>query len=86
MPSGKRIFHRDADHAPARLFDPVGDAAAPAVIDADDRGALRLHAGDQARLHGCIMRKRAVAIDVVFADIEQDADGRIERWRKIDLI
>ena len=36
---------------------------APAVVDADDRGAVRLHAGDQARLHGRVMRKRAVAID-----------------------
>ena len=45
-----------------------------------------LHAGDQALLHRGIMFERAVAIDVVFADIEQDADGGIERRRQIDLI
>ena len=50
------------------------------------RGALRLHAGNQPRLHGRVMLQRAVAIDVVFADIEQDADGGIERGRKIDLV
>ena len=49
-------------------------------------GALRLHAGDQPRLHRRIMLQRAVAIDMVFADIEQNADGGIERGRKIDLV
>src|SRR5580692_5068442 len=43
----QRIFHRNANDTPAGLLDPVGDVAAPAVIDADDRGALLLHAGDQ---------------------------------------
>ena len=32
------------------------------------------------------MFQRAVAIDMVFADIEQDADGGIERRRQIDLV
>src|SRR5580700_9991845 len=65
---GERIFHRDADDALARLFDAVGSIAAPAVVDANDRGALRLHAGDQTLLHRGIMLKRAVTIDMVFAD------------------
>src|SRR5213076_1012647 len=82
----QRIFHRDAHHASAGLFDPVGGVSAPAVVDADDRGALRLYAGDQALLHGRIVLERAMAIDVVFADIEQDADRRIERRRQINLI
>ena len=82
----QRVFHRYPDHVPARLLDPVGGVAAPSVIDADDRGALRLHAGDQTLLHSGIVFERAVAIDVVFADIEQDADARIERRRKIDLV
>ena len=72
---GQRIFHGDADHALAGLFDAVGGVAAPAVVDADDRGALLLHAGDQALLDGGIMFERAVAVDMVFADIEQDADA-----------
>ena len=83
---GKRVFHRDPDHALAGVLDPVGGIAAPSVVDADDRGALRLHAGDQTLLHRGIMFERAVAIDMVFADIEQDADGGIEAGRKIDLI
>ena len=36
-------------------FDPVGGFPAPSVIDADDRSTLRLHAGNQMLLHGCIM-------------------------------
>ncbi len=83
---GQRIFHGDADHALARLLDPVGDVAAPAVVDADDRGAVRLHAGDQPLLHRGVMLQRAVAIDMVLADVEQDADRGIERRRKIDLV
>ena len=60
---GQRILHRDPDHAPAGLLDPVGGVAAPSVIDADDRGALFLHAGDQTLLHRGIMFERAVAVD-----------------------
>ncbi len=45
-----------------------------------------LHAGDQARLHRGVVFQRAVAVDMVFADIEQNADRRIERGRKIDLV
>ena len=82
----QRIFHRDPHHALAGTLDPVGAVAAPSVVDADDRGALCLHAGDQPLLHGRIMFKRAVAIDMVFADIDQDADRGIERRRKVDLI
>ena len=83
---GQRIFHGDADHALAGLFDAVGGVAAPAVVDADDRGALLLHAGDQPLLDRGIMLERAVAVDMVLADIEQDADGGIERRREIDLV
>ena len=32
------------------------------------------------------MLQRAVAIDMVFADIKQNADGRIERGREVDLV
>src|ERR1700722_18134122 len=83
---GKRIFHGDPDHAPTGPLDPVGGVAAPAVIDADDRGPSLLHAGNETYLHRGVMLKRAVTIDVILADIEQDADRGIERWREIDLI
>src|SRR3984957_18855035 len=82
----QRILHRDANHVLAGLLDPVSDVAAPAIIDADDRGALLLHPGDQTLLHGRIMFQRAMTIYVVFTDIDQDADAGIERWRQIDLI
>ena len=86
MPSGSGFFTEIRTTRLPALLDPVGDVAAPAVVDADDRGALRLHAGDQPLLHGGVMLQRAVAIDMVFADIEQDADRGIERGRQIDLI
>ena len=49
-------------------------------------GTLRLHAGDQPRLHRGVMLQRPMAVDMVFADVEKNADGRIERGRKIDLV
>ena len=56
------------------------------IVDADDGRALLLDAGDKTLLHRGIPFERAVAIDMVLADVEQDADGRIERWREIDLV
>src|SRR3982074_1068654 len=80
------IFHGDANDPLAGLLDPVGRVPAPVVIDADDGGAMLLYARDQPLLDGGIMFERAVAIDVVFADIEQDADGGIERRRQVNLV
>ena len=37
----ERLAHRHADHALTGLLGAVGDAAAPAVVDADHRGAAR---------------------------------------------
>ena len=44
------------------------------------------HAGDRAFLDRRVMLHRAVAIEMIFAEIDQDADRRIERGREIDLI
>ena len=66
--------------------DPVGGGAAPVVVDADDRRSVRLHAGDQPFLHRRVVRERAVPVDVIFGDVEQDADRWIERRRQIDLV
>ena len=85
-PVGERPAHRDAHHALARALDAVGRRRAPVVVDADDRGAVLLHAGDQPLLDRRVVRERAVAVEVVLADVDQDADRRIERRRKIDLI
>ena len=45
-----------------------------------------LHAGDQTFLDRGIVLQRAVTIDVVLADVEQNADRRIERRREVDLV
>ena len=37
------------------------------VVDADDRGAAALHAGDQALLHRGVVLDGAVTIDMIFA-------------------
>ena len=39
-PSAQFTPHRNAHHALAGLREPIGDGAAPFVIDADDRGAV----------------------------------------------
>ena len=49
-PVGERPAHRDAHDALAGALDAVGGRLAPVVVDADDRGAVRLHAGDQPLL------------------------------------
>src|SRR4029078_4993823 len=66
--------------------DPRGRRCAPGVIDADHRSAAGRHAGHQALLDGRVVVHRAVAIEVVFAEIDEHADGRIDRGREIDLI
>ena len=66
--------------------EPIGNRAAPVVVDADDRGAVLRHAGDQAFLDRRVMLHRAVAVEMIFGEIDQDADRRIERGREIDLI
>src|SRR5205807_8311339 len=58
---GKRRFHRHSHHALAGVLDPLGDAAAPSVVDAYNSGAMLLHAGDQALLEGGIVVERAMA-------------------------
>ena len=82
---GERPAHRDAHHALAGALDAVGDRLAPVVVDADDRGAVALHARDQPLLDRRVVRKRAVAVEMVLGDVEQDADRGIERGREIDL-
>ena len=47
---GQRPQHRHAHHALAGAVEPVGDGRAPIVVDADDGGAIALHAGDQPLL------------------------------------
>ena len=58
-------------------------SAAIAVVDADDGG---LAAGDQPFLDVGIMLHRAVAVEMIGRQVEQDAGRRIERRRQIDLV
>src|SRR5205814_8318309 len=56
------------------------------VIDADDRGAAALDARREALLDRRVVLDRAVPVEMIGADIEQDADRRIERRREVDLV
>jgi len=85
-PVGQRLLHRNPDYPFAGFLEFGGDGSAPFVIDADDRDAVLGHAGDQARLHRRVVLHRAVAVEMIFAEVDQDADRGIERGRKIDLI
>ena len=80
------MAHGNSDHAFAGVFEPVGNRPAPIVVDADDGRAVARHAGDEALFHLGVMFHAAVAIEMVFAEIDQNADRRIERGREIDLI
>jgi len=48
--------------------------------------AARLHLRHQALLDGGVMRERAVAVEMILGDVEQDADPGIEARRQIDLV
>ena len=60
--------------------------AAPSVVDADDRGAVCRHAGDKALLYRRVIFHGAVAVEMICAEIDQDADRSVQRGRQIDLI
>ena len=64
-------------------LEPVGDLRAVAVVDADDR---RLAAGHQPLLDRGIVLHRAVAVEMVGRQVEQDAGRRIDRRREVDLV
>ena len=70
----KRPAHRYAHHRPAGAFDAVGRGLAPMIIHANHGCAALLDAGDQALLDGGVARERTVTIEMILADIEQDAD------------
>ncbi|MGY4326159.1 hypothetical protein ACVWWG_000573 [Bradyrhizobium sp. LB7.2] len=82
----QRVLDGNALHLLACAIEPVGDVAAKPVVDTDDRGAAALHTGNEAFLHRGVMRDGAVTVDMVLADIEQNADGGIERGREVDLV
>src|SRR6266568_1960873 len=85
-PRSEPMQHRDSRHALAGAFEPLGNFLRPFVVDADDGGAVRRDAFDQPRLDRRVTRDRAVPIEMVRRDIEQDADRGIEARREIDLI
>ena len=77
--------HRDAhDRLAARRDQRSADRVAEDVVDADDRESSA--AGDQPLLDRGVVLHRAVAVEMVRRQVEQDADGRIERGREIDLV
>ena len=76
------MMDRDRHDRPALRAQLLGDAGADVVIDADD-GDIGL--GDEPLLDRGIILHRPVAVEMIDGDIEQHAEGRIERGREIDL-
>ncbi len=65
---------------------PVGaarrDGAAERVVDPDDGEIGR---GDEALLDRRVLRDRAVPVEMVRRDVEEDADRRLQAWCEVDL-
>jgi len=85
-PVGQRPAHRDADGPIAGTFDAIGGGGAPGIIDPDNRHTAFLHARNQPFLHRRIVRERAMAIEMVLGDVDQNADRGIERGCEVDLV
>src|SRR6267154_2290353 len=81
----QRTAYRNALDPFSRAPDAIRHRLAPVVVDTDDRGAFALHAGDEPFLDRRIFGNRAVAIEMILGDVEQNADRGIERGREIDL-
>ena len=73
---------RNAGDVHAVCSQALGDRAAHRVVDAD-HGAARLRY--QPLLDRRIVLHRAVPVEVIGREVEQDADGRRERRREVDL-
>ncbi len=83
QPCGDARVGRD-DVDPGSIGEPqaLGNIAAPVVVIADDRVLGLLH---QPRLQAGVVLHGAVAVEVIGRDVEQDADGGLERRRQLDL-
>ena len=78
----QRPPRRDADDPPGGPLEPVGDRLRAVIVDRDD---CRSRCGHQPLLDGGVARQRAVAVEVIGRDVEEDADARVDAGRKIDL-
>src|SRR3974390_2520861 len=82
----QRGEHRDAHDLAAGPLDPVRSIAGVAVVSADHRDAALFDAGRQQRLDGGGVLHGRMTLEMVFCYVEQYADGRSRRRRKIDAI
>ena len=73
---------RDAEGADAPRGGALRDGIAKRVIGADNRRARML---EDRLLHGRVVFKAAVAVDMVRRDVEQDRGVRVEAWRQVEL-
>jgi hypothetical protein len=56
------------------------------IVHTDDGRAARLHIRRQPLLDGCVIGHAAVTIEMVFRDVQKDADRRPQGRREIDLV
>src|SRR3974390_146245 len=63
----------------------IGDGAAIVVVEADDGGTGRWQTSENAALEGDIIFQSAVAIEVIWRDVEERRSVGCKRRRKVDL-
>ena len=78
----QRPSRRDANDPPRGPLEPVGDRLRAVIVDRYDR---RSRGGHQPLLDGGVARQRAMAVEVVGRDVEEDTDARVDAGREIDL-
>ena len=61
----------------------IGDGAGVIVIDADDG---EIGGMDEAGLDRRVILHGSVAVEMIGRDVEENADGRVERGREVDLV
>ena len=77
-----RMMDRDRHDGSALRAQLLRNAGANLVIDSDDRD---IGLGDEPFLDLGIMFHRPVPIEMIDRDVQENAEGRIERRREIDL-
>src|SRR4029079_4432183 len=79
-------LYRNTNDSLARALNSITRRASVRVVNIDDRRAGLLNIRSEAFLDRGIAFHRAVAIEMIFRDVQQDSDSRFQRRCKIDLI
>jgi hypothetical protein len=76
-------LRRNQVGGPSRPFPPLGRRSGIAIVHRDHR---RIGIRHHTLLDGGVILHRAVAVEMIGRDVEQNADRRLQRGREIDLV